>query len=188
MSSVLVVVDMQNGFVSSKAQPVVPKVVELVERWEQTGRDVVFTRFLNEHGSQFENWIHWSRFMKEKEDGSPNPEIDIIPELVAHADRALAVIDKPALYSPFTPDFVELLRDHGWTQFVVAGIATESCVMKTAADSFERGIKPLVVTDACYSHAGQERHLQGLGVIKAFIGRDQLVTIDALFDHLATAA
>ncbi|GAA2822654.1 isochorismatase family cysteine hydrolase [Saccharopolyspora taberi] len=181
MSSVLVVVDMQNGFVSTKSEPIVPKVVDLVERWEDSGRDVVFTRFINGPGSQFERLIHWSRLQD-------SPEIDIVPELASHAERAVAVVDKPAMYSSFTPEFTTLVEQHEWTDFVVCGIATESCVMKTATDAFERGHTPWLVTDASYSHAGEEPHLAGLLVIKRFIGRDQMVTSDALFQPGHAAA
>lgn len=168
-SDVLMVVDMQNGFVSSKSAPVVPHVVDLVRRWESSGRDVVYTRFLNYPGSQFERLIHWSRFMPGAE------EAEIIPELADSAARAVAVVDKLGQYSPFTPEFTRLVNQRGWTNMVICGIATESCVMKSACDAFELGYTPWVVTDASASHAGDDKHQAGLLVIKRFIGRGQLI-------------
>ncbi|MFE5565985.1 isochorismatase family cysteine hydrolase [Amycolatopsis japonica] len=181
-NSVLLVVDMQAGFVSSKSAPVVPHVVDLVNRWEALGRDVVFTRFINRPGSQFERLIHWSRFMPGAE------EVEIIDELAPHAARAAAVVDKVGQYSPFTTEFTRLVNLHGWSQMVICGIATESCVMKSACDAFEQGYTPWVVTDACASHAGADKHEAGLLVIKRFIGRGQLVDAASVIDGSAQAA
>ncbi|MEU8022407.1 hypothetical protein AB0B88_09315 [Micromonospora haikouensis] len=46
----LIVIDMQNGFINDQSRHV--KVVELVERWEATGRPVVFTRYHDYPGSR----------------------------------------------------------------------------------------------------------------------------------------
>lgn len=180
--SVLIVVDMQNGFVSSKSAPIVPNVVNLVRQWEELGRHVVYTRFLNYKGSQFERLIHWSRFMPGTD------EAEIIPELAESAARWSPVVDKPGQYSPFTSEFTRLVHRNGWDNLVICGIATESCVMKTACDAFELGYTPWVVTDACASHAGADKHDAGLLVIKRFIGRDQLVDTDSVLNGTAQAA
>ncbi|GAB3161857.1 cysteine hydrolase [Amycolatopsis stemonae] len=179
--SVLVVVDMQNGFVSTRARPIVPHVVDLVRRWEELDRDVVYTRFLNQPDSQFTRLIHWERFMPGEE------ETEIIPELAESAAR-WPVIDKPAQYSPFTPEFTRMVHRNGWNEMVICGIATESCVMKTACDAFELGYTPWVVTDACTSHGDPKRHDAGLLTMKYFIGRDQLVTADHVLNNNAKAA
>ena len=43
----LVVVDVQNGFVTDNSRHVVLVIADLVERWRAAGRPVVFTRYLN---------------------------------------------------------------------------------------------------------------------------------------------
>lgn len=45
--SVLVVIDMQSGFVEPASAYVVPQVVDLVRRWQNAGGDSIFTRFFN---------------------------------------------------------------------------------------------------------------------------------------------
>jgi nicotinamidase-related amidase len=98
------------------------------------------------------------------------------------------VVDKSGQYSPFTSEFTRLVNLHGWSQMVVCGIATESCVMKTACDAFELGYTPWVVTDASASHAGPEKHDAGLLVIKRFIGRGQLVSAAEVLSETVKAA
>jgi nicotinamidase-related amidase len=169
---VLVVVDMQNGFVSDKSTHIVEPVAQLAKRWMDAGRAAVFTRFINEPGSPFERLIGWTRMRSA-------PETDLVAVIAALADRGLAVLDKPG-YSLFTTEGAGLVTQYGWTDIVIAGIATESCVLKTAVDAFERDLTPWVVRDAVYSHAGAEAHEAGLLVAGRFIGRRQLIEADEL--------
>ncbi|WP_422771998.1 isochorismatase family cysteine hydrolase [Plantactinospora sp. WMMC1484] len=163
----LVVIDMQNGFVNERSQHVVPKVVDLVQRWQAAGRPVVFTRYHNYPGSLYERLIHWSKVQ------AP-PETDIVPELLPYAAVARGVIDKK-IYSCFTPEFASLVEREGWTDLIFCGIATESCVLKSAVDAFEHSLTPWVVTDAAASHGGSVAHDAGLLVARRFIGSGQLI-------------
>ncbi|MEU5907751.1 isochorismatase family cysteine hydrolase [Micromonospora sp. NPDC047467] len=163
----LIVIDMQNGFINDQSRDVIPKVVELVENWEASGRPVVFTRYHNYPGSPFERLIHWSSVQHP-------PETEIVPELAQHASRARAVINKN-IYSYFSSAGIALTEQEGWTDLVFCGIATESCVLKSAVDAFERGLTPWLVTDASASHGGQAAHEAGLLVARRFIGAGQII-------------
>ncbi|MEU3456452.1 isochorismatase family cysteine hydrolase [Micromonospora sp. NPDC006766] len=147
-----------------------PKVVELVERWEATGRPVVFTRYHNYPGSPFERLIHWTAVQHP-------PETEIVPELSQHATRARAVIDK-RIYSYFTSEGANLAAQEGWTDLVFCGVATESCVLKSAVDAFEQDLRPWLVTNASASHGGLDAHDAGLLVARRFIGAGQLISAD----------
>ncbi len=167
-SSVLVVIDMQHGFVREKSAHVVPIVTDLVRRWQEAGGATVFSRFINHPGSPYERLIRWTQL-------TDSPQIDIVDELAPYAARATAVVDKPA-YTLFTPEGEAIIRNGGWRDLLICGLATESCVCKTAVDAFERNLTPWVLTDACGSHAGAEAHNAGLLVTKRFIGASQLIT------------
>ena len=75
----------------------------------------------------------------------------------------------------------------GWQNLVICGIATESCVCKTAVDAFERGFTPWVLTDAIARHAGPAVHGAGLLVISRFIGARQLVASSAVITQALAA-
>ncbi|MDZ5447529.1 isochorismatase family cysteine hydrolase [Micromonospora sp. 4G57] len=109
----LVVIDMQNGYINDKSRHVIPKVVELVERWEATGQPVLFTHYHNYPGSPFERLIHWPAVQHP-------PETEMVPELVPHATRAHAVIDK-RIYSYFTSEGANIAAREGWTDLVFCG-------------------------------------------------------------------
>lgn len=175
-SSALIVVDVQNGFVRSRSRHVVPAIVHLVQEWQKAGGATVFTRYFNYENSPYERIIGWTR-MRDA------PETDLIPELVPHTANS-PVVDK-TIYSLFSPEGAALVKRNGWTDLAICGIATESCVCKTAVDAFERNLTPWVISDACASHAGQEAHDAGLLVTGRFIGRKQLITSEELLQQTA---
>ncbi|MFD8258717.1 cysteine hydrolase [Streptomyces griseoluteus] len=179
-SAALVAIDMQNGFVNHHSRHAVLAVSDLVAQWSAAGRPVIFTRYFNYPDSPFERFFQWSRLQEP-------PETDVIPELAEAALRAHAVVDKTG-YTLLTPEAAELIRRAGWTDLVFCGIATESCVLKSAADAFEHGYAPWIVTDACASDAGPDAHDAGLLVARRLIGTRQLVTSDHVMSQLAAYA
>jgi nicotinamidase-related amidase len=172
-TSALVVVDVQNGFVTEHSRHVVPLIVDLVKRWQALGRDVVFTRYINYDDSPFERIIKWSKL-------KVSPEIDIVDDLQPLTESPSSVIDK-RIYTLFTDDGEKLVRSKGWTDLYICGIDTEVCVLKTAVDAFERNITPWLISDASASHAGPETHRAGLLVATKLIGAGQVIlTADVL--------
>jgi nicotinamidase-related amidase len=160
----LVVVDVQNGFVTESSRAVVPSVVDLVRRWPGP---TVFTRYHNYPGSPYERLVGWTAMQ------GP-PETDLVDELAPHSRNA-PVVDKRT-YSLFTDEGRALVAARGWTELAFCGIATDSCVLKSAVDAFELGITPWVVTDACASDYGPDAHAAGLLCLRVMIGAGQLVT------------
>ncbi|MFY1573368.1 cysteine hydrolase [Verrucosispora sp. WMMD703] len=165
---VLVVTDMQNGFVREQSAHIVPIVVGLVDRWQEAGGETVFTRYLNYPGSPFERFFGWRRLQ------SP-PETDIVSELRPFVKRGM-ILDK-RIYSPFTDEGIRLFEQQDWDHLYFCGIATESCVLKGAVDAFERGFTPWLIADASASHAGAEAHAAGLLVARRFIGPGQVIEL-----------
>lgn len=165
--SVLVVVDMQRGFVHPNSQHVVPTVVGLVDRWAQAGGAMVFTRYFNWPGSPFEQFFQWSALMT-------SPQTDLIAELEPWAAQA-TMLDKN-FYTMFNDKGSALVAEHGWTDLFVCGLTTESCVLKTVADAFERSLTPWLITDASATHAGPDAHEAGLLCARRFVGASQLIT------------
>lgn len=162
----LLVVDVQNGFVNAHTRHVVAAVNVLVDAFRARGEPIAFTRFVNIPGSGYQRWIGWTRFMQEPE----NSLCDVV-----HAGAAPVFIKHG--YTAFTPEFEDHCRAQRIERLVLCGIATDGCVLKSAVDAFERGIEPVVVADACASHAGQEVHAAGLLLLGRFIGSGQLKSV-----------
>jgi nicotinamidase-related amidase len=169
---VLVVVDVQNGFITEHSKPVVPVIVDLVHRWQAARGDVVFSRYLNYAGSPFERLIGWTKM-------ADSPETDFVGELAPYVGPHTPVVDKH-IYTLFTPEGTHLVDERGWTDLYLCGIDTDSCVLKTAVDAFERDLTPWILKDACASHAGPEAHAAGLFIAGRFIGTNQIIQTTSL--------
>jgi nicotinamidase-related amidase len=165
----LLIVDIQNGFVNDKSRHIVRVVRALASRWLECGAPVYMSQFTNEANSQWDRLLDWHRLTSES-------EIAIFPGLADISEHAKTY--RKQSYSCVVGPFLEDLEREPWTEVVVCGIATDGCVLATVIDLFEyagRAIRPIVVQDACASHAGAEVHDAGLLLIGRFIGRDQIV-------------
>lgn len=170
--SVLVVVDVQNGFITEHSQPVVPVIADLVCRWQAARGDIVFSRYLNYPGSPFERLIGWTKM-------AHGPETELATELAPYINVNTPVIDK-FIYTLFTPEGTRLVDERGWTDLYICGIDTEVCVLKTAVDAFEHNLTPWILQDACASHSGPDAHAAGLFIAARFIGANQIIQTASL--------
>lgn len=121
------------------------------------------TRFINGTGSPYRNLIDWHRFGE----GSHDTELAFRPSPEAQ------IIDK-TIYTCITPNFLDTLRQRRVTKVHVCGIDTDVCVMKCAVDLFENGIRPVVLSKASASCAGDEYHLNALLILHRQIGSGQI--------------
>ncbi len=169
---VLVVVDVQNGFITDHSEPVVSVIVDLVRRWQTAHGDVVFSRYLNYPGSPFERLLGWTKM-------ADGPETELVAELAPYVGPHTPIIDK-YIYSLFTPEGTQLVNERGWTDLYLCGIDTDVCVLKTAVDAFERDLTPWILKDACASHAGPQAHNAGLLVAGRSIGVNQIIQTTSL--------
>ncbi len=170
---ILVVVDMQLGFLNEHSLPVLPAVLRIVHECERLTLPIVFTKFINRAASPFEVLLDWER-LREK------PEVNLHGAFANSAHRLL----EKNYYTAFTAEFDNFIEGENCRTLLISGISTESCVLKTALDAFERGLRPIVVSDACASDQGFETHLQALRLMELMIGVKQVKTIDQVVGEL----
>lgn len=163
MADMLLVVDMQNGFVNDRTSHIIPEILKLISICNENNIPVAFTRFINRDNSGYVKWINWSRFMSK-------PETSLVNELMPYANN---VFDKYG-YTSFSQEFSEFVEKNHTDRIFICGVATDGCVLKSAVDSFERDIEPVVIENACASHAGKEVSDAGLLLISRFIGKNQI--------------
>ena len=165
--SVLMIVDMQNGFLTEKTRHVLPVVVQLVDQWKKANGRTAYSRYFNYPGSALERLVGWRQLYT-------SPDTDIADELTPYTQHSI-MLDKHT-YSAMTPQFTELANRHNWTDIVVCGIDTDLCVLKTVFDAFEHSLTPWVITNASASTGGDNSHKSALTVIGRAIGEHHLVT------------
>lgn len=164
MRALLLVVDVQNGFLNAHTNHVLPVIKGLCESWPN---DIVFTRYHNYPGSQFERLLNWYKLRDE-------PDTHLAAELEPFLPRASAVVDKMG-YTALVPEMRKLLTAGDYTDVVLCGLDTETCVLKSAVDVFEFGLTPWLVSDACASNGGPAMHRTALRLARRFIGAGQLL-------------
>ena len=136
--------------------------------------------------SQLRMWMAWQRKDRVEEIVSPflrdSPGFQIVPELAPRESEA--VFDKLSL-SAFEGTPLEFaLRDAQITAFAIVGVATEVGMEPTVRQGADRGLIPVVVTDACGAGnpAAAKRSLDAL----AFAGDAILTDISTITGLLET--
>ncbi|CAM5292101.1 hydrolase [Streptomyces spiroverticillatus] len=167
-TAALIVIDVQQGFINRHTEAVVPAIADLVARWSDAGAPVLFSRFVNAPGSPYERITGWSKLRTAEEQA-------FVQELRSFTSKAGATIDK-GQSSVFTAEAARLFSQSGWTDLVLCGIDTDSCVYDSAISAYHSGYRPWVVTDACASTGGPQYHDAALLMAARNVGSRQLIT------------
>lgn len=162
MNTCLLVVDVQEGFVSKNTEHVPERIRSLLDSSVFT--DVVFSRFHNAPGSPYRRLLGWNR-LAGAEEQRLRSEI---------AEYAETVIDK-AVYTAVTPALIERFKSDSVDTVFIAGIDTDCCVLTTAVDLFEAGIRPVVLSHYCASNGGAANHTAALTCLDRLIGLHNIV-------------
>jgi len=158
---VLLVVDVQKGFVTPQSQHVVRPLENLQYEFDY----VIFTKFYNPDPSPFRKILGYDRMAPKSGE----------TELALQPREDAVVINRP-LYSSVTEPLLVRLKTWGLREVFIAGIATEACVLKTVADLFELNIRPWVLEDLCASDEGPEFHNAAIKVMSKMIGPQHIIT------------
>jgi nicotinamidase-related amidase len=169
----LVVYDMQVGVVGQLADgpQVIDRVRRVLESARRAGVRVFFTRYMTLPtelmGSfQLRTAMAWQRKDRVEDVVSPflrdSPGFALVPQLVPLASEA--IFDRLSM-SAFEGTPLEFaLRDAQVSAFAIVGIAIEVGIEPTVRHGADRGLIPVVVSDACGAgdHAVAKRSLDAL--------------------------
>lgn len=159
----LLVLDMQNYFFDESSHAyvpsshaILPRVVRLIEVFQEMNRPVVFTRHLNTDtdAGMMSRW--WRDLVRE---GTPRGEI--LREL--HSSEC-PVIYKTQYDAFHETELEDMLRKSVIVQVVVCGVMTHLCCETTARSAFMRGFEVLFAVDgtATYNEAFHMATLRNL--------------------------
>lgn len=170
----LLIVDVQNGFVTDETAQIVPAIARLLEGPATRLDLVVATRFVNRPGSPYERFMDWRAL-------SSSPDIDLHPAILSRLGRNATVLDKSG-YSAYGSEMRVLLFRLGIDTVLLCGIDTEGCVLASAIALFDAGYRPVMLADLCASTGGPAHHEAGLLVARRLLGAAQILGSDALED------
>ncbi len=160
MKKLLVVVDMQNDFVSGslaspEAEKVVPAVKKLILRKRAEGATVVFTK--DTHGENYIN-TREGRLLPVPHTMKGTAGWEIVPELLSEATE---IFEKGTFGSL---NLAEYARDWGFEEITLCGVCTDICVASNAvllrAYCPESDVRVVAAACAGTSPANHEAALQ----------------------------
>ena len=163
MTAPLLIVDLQRGFMNDFTHHIPERIARVIERGRHD--PLLFTRFVNVPESPYQRFLDWH-------DVAAPPDTELVPEMVRFVARG-RVFEKRG-YTGLPEELGAHLREIAAEEVTVVGIDTDMCVLKTAMDTFDLGIRPVVLTDCCASTLGAAAHLLGLAILSRNIGPHQL--------------
>lgn len=179
--NILLVVDLQNGFIENpKTKQIAEKIGALLERNDKFGffQKIITTKFINTKNSVYEKFLNWHKMQNEFECELFSPlkkRADLIIEKNIYNcinDEFLARIC--AFFNTQNNNFNNKNCANLIEQIFLAGLDTDCCVQSIATTLFERGIRPIVLSQFCGSNGGESSHNAGLLCLRRLIGAAQI--------------
>ncbi|WP_448600965.1 cysteine hydrolase family protein [Thermoflexus hugenholtzii] len=114
-----------------------------------------------------------------------SPQAEILPEL-GPEPTDYVIRTKKRLSAFYGTDLEFLLRIHQIETVILAGINTNTCVLCTAFEAFNRDLRVVVAADAVASMYGEDLHILGLENVARCLG--WVLTVDEILNHLRARA
>ena len=165
MKKVLIVIDMQIGFINDNTLRVARHIGNLLEKGEYDA--VIATKFTNVKGSSYDKLLNWQGMLESRDK-------ELLPIVENYADCIISKCSYSCVNANFIQSMVALCD--GLPEDVsIVGVDTDACVLATAIDLFELGIRPVIIEDCVGSSGGDEYHDAGMLLLKRSIGEKQIV-------------
>ncbi len=186
MQRPLVVNDVQRGNITEYNRFISAGIASIVKA--ELFNPIIFTRYVNSSDSPAKRFLNFEQ-MKDFGDAGMAPEIsEVMGGKTPPLDKAETVdlgenfgakrfLITKSIYTCFTPEFEELVADLSLdnTGIYFVGAGTESVILKSALDCFERGIEPIVLAQYCGSSRGLGYHEKALEILKQLIGEERVI-------------
>ena len=156
----LLIIDLQQAFINKNTQFLVAKIEKLVASKKYGA--AIFARFINHNDSA---WVRKLNYRGCIAEDSKKIIISINDNLV---------IDRCA-YSAATDQLEKYIGDNKVNNVYLCGVDTESCVLKTALDLFEKGYNVYVLKDYCACTRGKKKHDSAIDMLRYNIGEEYVI-------------
>jgi nicotinamidase-related amidase len=159
MKKLLILIDLQKGWLHSSTKPAMLKAVELSRQFDA---DTVHCCFRNDPASLFHKQINWKRFV----DPADTEQIEEIKSL------NLPVYWR-STYSCLNEEMAELIKNYDVVY--VAGVFTDVSVYVTAMAIFDANTPVCVVRDCVATLHGEQAHKSALKSLDFTLGSHAIV-------------
>lgn len=162
MNKALIVIDVQKKFLTSKTRGIVQKIQEYLKKNFSQYELVYFTIFKNDPSAPLWQLSEWK-------DCVASPDTDICDEIKQFTSPK-NLFYKNILSAAKVIEIREGLRQNKISDVDLCGFDTDCCVLATAYDLFDQGIKPVVLDNLTWSTSKEKLHGPALKMLLRNIG------------------
>lgn len=161
--SALVIMNQQIGFINEATEHLPDRIGELLDT--VCFESVFFTQFIHQpHAGGFSALPGWHGFTHD------DPEAGLVPQFIRQAEHRTFTTSGFGFPRSVLSQFCGTPVDTVY----LAGVETDSTILKSAFDLFETSYRPIVLADYCASCGGTELHRGALALLRRHIGEDQV--------------
>lgn len=155
---VILLVDIQEGYMNDELRTLPKNIEKHVKNYDYDL--VIATRLINKNDSLHQTDI----YIKDMTVFSSKAK------LVDPIDKIADFVLMKSTYTSYTPDVAKLLEKKEVKQVYLAGLNTETSILATALDLFDKGIKPIILSHLCHSTHGKSINDAALEILRIAIG------------------
>ena len=162
MSSCLLIVDVQEGFINEHTRHIPDEIIRLIS--QNSFDHIVASQFINNPDSPHYQMTHWKKMMSSESQ-------KLVPDL----ERSIERVFRKSVNSCFTDEFHDYIKEEEIDFLYLVGIDTDCCVLKTAFDCFDLKLGFKVVLNCCASTGGKSFHDSARDIMRRSLGEDAII-------------
>lgn len=155
---IILLVDVQEGYMNESISGLPRSIEKHIKSYDYDL--VIATRFINKNDSLHKADIRIKSMTVFSSKAKLVEPIETISDIVL----------MKSTYTSLTDDVIKLLEKNNVKQVYIAGLNTETSIMATAIDAFDRGIKPIILSNLCNSVNGEGIHSAALEILRSAVG------------------
>lgn len=158
--NIILLVDIQEGYMNDQLRGLPKDIEKHVNNYDYDL--VIATRFINKNNSLHNVDIHIKSMTV----------FSSKAKLVEPIEQIADIILMKSTYTSITDDVKKLLDKNKVKQVYIAGLNTETSILATAFDLFDKGIKPIVLSHLCNTVNGEEMNKAALNILRKAVGEE----------------
>ncbi len=162
MSKALIVIDVQKYFLNDKTKIVVGNIQKYLKKNSGKYSKIYFTIFKNNSESPLWKISEWDGCIK-------SPDTDVCEEISEFTNKD-NLFYKNILSAFKVPQIKDGLKHNQVSEVDLCGFDTDCCVLATAYDLFDAGIKPVVLENLTWSTSKENLHKAAIQMIERNVG------------------